>query len=60
MGGVYCENQDIPILESVDPATGRTLGDSLLHQRVMPYAVDPKSVERLSVVSEQFVDLKSH
>jgi len=58
MGGVHCENADIPVLESVDPATGRKLGDSLLHQRVMPYAVDPKSVERLWVVSEQFVGLK--
>jgi hypothetical protein len=42
MGGVYCENADIAVLESVDPAIDRKLGDSLLHERVMPCAVDPK------------------
>jgi hypothetical protein len=60
MGGVHCENADIPALESVDPATGRKPGDSLLHRSVMPYSVDPKSVERLWVVSEKFVGMKSH
>jgi hypothetical protein len=39
------------------PATGRTLRDSLLHEGLMPYAVDPKSAERLWVPSEQFVGL---
>jgi hypothetical protein len=32
MGGVSFEDADVPIPASVDPATGRTLRDSLLHQ----------------------------
>ena len=60
MGGVYCENTDIAVRESVDPATGRKLGDSLLHERVMVCAVDPKSVERLWVLNEQSAGLKLH
>ncbi len=46
MDGAYCGNPDIPILASADPTTFSKLGDSLLHQRVMPYTFDPKSVER--------------
>ena len=58
MGGVHCENADIPILGSADPATCRKLGDSLLHQRVMPYTVIRNRSNGLRVVSEQFAGLK--
>jgi len=58
MGGVYCENNDIAVLESIDPATGWKLGDSTLHNGVMPYAVDPKAADRLWKLTERLLGLK--
>jgi hypothetical protein len=59
MGGVYCENADIAVLESADPATGWKLGDARLHNGAMPYGVDPKSADPPLDPSEQLVGLKS-
>jgi NAD(P)-dependent dehydrogenase (short-subunit alcohol dehydrogenase family) len=60
MGGVYCENNDIAVLESADTATGWKIGDSLRRGGVMPYAVDPEAADRLWSLSEQLLGLGQH
>jgi hypothetical protein len=47
MGGVYCENNDVAILDSIDPAAGPKLGDSTRQNGAMPYAVDPQVADQL-------------
>jgi hypothetical protein len=57
MGGVYCENNDIAPLESVDTPTGWKTGDSTRRSGVMPYAVDPEAAEQLWILSEKLTSV---
>lgn len=58
MGGVYCENNDIAWLDSAEHPAGWQAGDSMVHQGVMPYAVDLAAAARLWNLSEQMLGLK--
>ncbi|MCE7001611.1 SDR family NAD(P)-dependent oxidoreductase [Kibdelosporangium philippinense] len=55
LGGVYCEDVEVAPLAPDDQADSVTLADSLTKRGVMPYAVDPESVERLWKLSEALV-----
>jgi NAD(P)-dependent dehydrogenase (short-subunit alcohol dehydrogenase family) len=67
IGGVYCENCDIaPLAAAADgaDANGDARFERALRQPgslslgVMPYAIDPKTAERLWSLSEQLLGLK--
>lgn len=55
MGGVYCENTDIAPLAAMDNTGGLQIVDATRSRLngVLPYAVDPKTAERLWRLSEQ-------
>ena len=51
LGGVYCENCDIAVL--TEEGTPLNLDDSSKQFGVMPYAIDPRSADRLWNLSER-------
>jgi NAD(P)-dependent dehydrogenase (short-subunit alcohol dehydrogenase family) len=58
IGGVYCENSEVALLESSDPDGGWNIGGSTHHSGVLPYAVDPDGAQKLWALSEQLLGLK--
>jgi NAD(P)-dependent dehydrogenase (short-subunit alcohol dehydrogenase family) len=57
MGGVYCENTDIALVDTSGPATPDTIGESQDRGGVMPYAIDPDAGHRLWALSEQLLHI---
>lgn len=51
LGGVYCENCDIAVL--TEEGTPLNLDDSSKQFGVMPYAIDPRSADRLWNLGER-------
>jgi hypothetical protein len=58
LGGVYCENCEVAHLVPAEESTSWSNDDSTRKVGVMPYAVDPKTADRLWNLSEQLLGVK--
>jgi len=56
LGGLYCENNDVAILDDGGHETDRNSALSI--GGVTPYAIDPESAAKLWKLSEELTDLK--